>query len=54
MRHVLRIALLFAVMFGGGASRVDAHEDIIIHLRGNKLVGLPARYSPAEFDTKTL
>jgi hypothetical protein len=54
MRPLLRVALLFAVAFGGGTSRVDAHADIIIHLDGNKLVGLPARYSPAEFDTKTL
>jgi len=54
MRHILRVALLFALVFGDGVSRVDAHADIIIHLRGNKLVGLPARYSPAEFDTKTL
>jgi hypothetical protein len=54
MHHVVRVALLFAVLLGRGASRVDAHEDIIIHLRGNKLLGLPARYSPAEFDAKTL
>jgi hypothetical protein len=54
MRHVRRVTLFFAVMLVGGASNIDAHEDIIIHLRGNKLVGLPARYSPAEFDTKTL
>jgi hypothetical protein len=53
MRRVLPVALLFAAVFGGGASKADAHADIIINLRGNKLVGLPSRYSPAEFDTKT-
>lgn len=54
MRHVLGVALLFAVLLGRGVSGLDAHEDVIIHSRGNKLVGLPARYSPSEFDAKTL
>jgi hypothetical protein len=31
MRHVLPVVLLFAVVFGGGASRTDAHENIIIN-----------------------
>ena len=54
MRHALGVALLSALLLGCGVSKVDAHEDIIIDLRGDKLVGLPARYSPAEFDTKSL
>jgi len=54
MRHALGVALLSGLLLGCGVSKVDAHEDIIIDLRGEKLVGLPARYSPAEFDTKSL
>ncbi len=54
MRHALGLALVFAVLLGYGVLKVHAHADMIIQLRGNKLVGLPARYSPAEFDTKSL
>src|SRR5438105_3106245 len=54
MRRVLPVAFLLATVFGGGAPRAGAHEDRIINLHGNKLIGLPARYSPAEFDTKNL
>jgi hypothetical protein len=54
MRHALGLALVFAVLVGYEVPKVHAHADMIIQLRGNKLVGLPARYSPAEFDTKSL
>jgi len=54
MRLAVCVALFFALLLGRGSSRVDAHADMIIDLRGKKLVGLPAQYSPAEFDTKTL
>jgi hypothetical protein len=54
MRLAVWVALFLAMLLGRGASRVDAHADMIIDLRGKKLVGLPAQYSPAEFDTKTL
>ena len=52
MHHIVRAALLIAV--SGCVSSVHAHVDTIIQLRGNNLVGLPPRYAPAEFDTKTL
>lgn len=47
---VLFVALTLAALAGS----VDAHEDTIIRLHGTQLVGLPAKYSPAEFDTKML
>jgi hypothetical protein len=54
MRRIARFALLIALILGATPSGVHGHADMIIRLRGNKLLGLPASYSPAEFDTKAL
>src|SRR5437868_4248464 len=43
------LPLLMAFLHGA----LLAHEDTFIELKGSTLIGLPARYGPAEFDSKT-
>lgn len=39
-----------AVLFLAALPMAQAHEDATIRLKGTKLVGLPEKYAPAEFD----
>ncbi|MEY2482371.1 MAG: hypothetical protein QOK24_899 [Verrucomicrobiota bacterium] len=50
-RKHLVVCLLVALVSGHSLS---AHQDTLIRLEGNTLIGLPAQYSPAELDLEAL
>ena len=48
--RILLLVVLGSLLVTGSTL---AHQDRIIELEGRKLVGLPSRYEPAEFDRRT-
>ena len=53
MKASLRCLLLVLVIAVAPAAAVLAHQDRIIELQGDRLVGLPRRYEPAILDLKS-
>jgi hypothetical protein len=54
MKAHLRRMAFFALVAGMPCGLASAHVETIIRLEGNKLFGLPSRYTHAELDLKAL